>query len=153
MLAPLTPSAPPSLASLHPPSPLRSARLPCATNPPIAPIYARTKQPPTEKAFLGTLAHLRDVKIRGGVYYGFEVAALRSVVICQGYALRPCCHADADVEICPGASRLLPLSSLSLPPFRPLFSSIAFFFHRQMQDTPKVVLTKSNMGQPYCARC
>eukprot|EP00281_Chroomonas_sp_CCMP1168_P025887 CAMPEP_0206226290 /NCGR_PEP_ID=MMETSP0047_2-20121206/8013_1 /ASSEMBLY_ACC=CAM_ASM_000192 /TAXON_ID=195065 /ORGANISM="Chroomonas mesostigmatica_cf, Strain CCMP1168" /LENGTH=1015 /DNA_ID=CAMNT_0053649369 /DNA_START=156 /DNA_END=3199 /DNA_ORIENTATION=- len=63
-------------------------------------IDSRTKRPPSVMDFLGVLAHLSAVKIRGGYYTGAESTRLSSVSITSGKAWHPCCTIDGTVDIC-----------------------------------------------------
>ena len=50
----------------------------------------------------GALSHLRDLKIRGGYYYGYEVTNLVSVQVVKSLddGLFPCCSASGIVSTC-----------------------------------------------------
>jgi hypothetical protein len=63
-------------------------------------IDSRTGSPPTRKSFFGVLSHLRDIKIRGGYYYGYEVTSLVVVEILKGDVPFPCCSSRGDVTTC-----------------------------------------------------
>ncbi len=44
-------------------------------------VDSRTGKAPSREGLLGVLAHLRDIKIRGSFYYGFEVTSLLNVEV------------------------------------------------------------------------
>jgi hypothetical protein len=63
-------------------------------------IDSRTGKAPSRERLLGVLAHLRDIKIRGSFYYGFEVTSLLNVQVLKGDALFPCCSSHGSVATC-----------------------------------------------------
>jgi hypothetical protein len=64
-------------------------------------IDSRTGRVPTRQSFLGVLAHLRDVKIRGGYYYGYEVTSLVTAEVLKGEdAPFACCSSRGQVTSC-----------------------------------------------------
>jgi hypothetical protein len=64
-------------------------------------VDSRTGAAPTRLALLGTLAHVRDVKVRGGFMFGFESTRLLAAALAPGDApLFPCCALDGAVGAC-----------------------------------------------------
>lgn len=64
-------------------------------------VDSRTGAAPTRLALLGTLAHVRDVKVRGGFMFGFESTRLLAAALAPGDApLFPCCALDGVVGAC-----------------------------------------------------
>lgn len=63
-------------------------------------IDSRTKRPPGVMDFLGVLAHLSALKIRGGFSSGAETTRLSSISVAAGKMWFPCCTIDSTVEMC-----------------------------------------------------
>ena len=75
-------------------------------------IDSRTGRAPSRQSFLGVLAHLRDIKIRGGYYYGYEVTSLITAEVVKGEdAPFPCCSWRGEVTSC----AQMPSSVLTAP--------------------------------------